>query len=144
MWLEMFQSFSEQSVRYRFFGIIKDTPHEFRVRYVNIDYERELAIVAELNEEGRRKILGVFRLIIEPDKKTGELAFIVADPWQSLGLGSKMMEHMIKICRDKKLETIYGFVLRDNHRAINFMKKKGFTLMNLDNETLKATLNLKE
>jgi len=61
LWLEMFQNFSEESIRYRFFQIIKDTPHETRVRYCNIDYDREIAIVPELTEEGRRKILGVVR-----------------------------------------------------------------------------------
>jgi len=102
LWLEMFNNFSEQSIRYRFFRPIKDTPHEMRVRFCNIDYDREIAIVAELIEDGRRKIIGVVRVPIEPDKKTGEIAVIVADPWQGLGLGSKMVDYMIEICKDKK------------------------------------------
>jgi len=144
LWLEMFQNFSEQSIRYRFFNIIKDTPHEVRVRYCNIDYDREIAIVPELTEDGRRKILGVVRVPIEPDTKTGEIAVIVADPWQGLGLGSKMMDYMIEICKDKKLETIYGVMLSDNYQAINLMKKMGFTIKYLSDGTVKGTLNLKE
>jgi acetyltransferase len=144
LWLEMFQNFSEQSIRYRFFCIIKDTPHEMRVRYCNIDYDREIAIVAELTEDGQRKILGVVRVPIEPDKKTGEIAVIVADPWQGLGLGSKIVDYMIEICKDKKLETIYGLMLRDNYRAIDLMKKMGFTIKSFDDSTVKGTLNLKE
>jgi len=143
MWLEMFQNFSEQSIRYRFFQIIKDTPHEVRVRYSNIDYDREIGIVAELKEDKQQKILGVVRLIIEPDGKTGEIAFIVADPWQGLGLGSKMVDYMIEICKDKRLETVYAFMLPDNRRAINLLKKMGFTLEKSQDVT-KATLNLKE
>jgi acetyltransferase len=142
MWLEMFQNFSEQSIRYRFFQIIKDTPHEVRVRYSNIDYDREIGIVAELKEE-RRQILGVVRLIIEPDEKKGEIAFIVADPWQGLGLGTKMVDHMIEICKDKKLETVYALMLPDNHRAIGILRKMGFTIEQSQDVT-KATLNLKE
>jgi acetyltransferase len=142
LWLEMFQNFSEQSIRYRFFQIIKDTPHEVRVRYSNIDYDREIAIVAELKEE-RRQILGVVRLIIEPDGKKGEIAFIVADPWQGLGLGTKMVDHMIEICKDKGLETVYAFMLPDNHRAIRLLKKMGFTIEHAQ-DVAKATLNLKE
>ena len=143
LWLEMFQNFSEESVRYRFFNVIKDTPHEVRIRYCNIDYDREIGIVAELEEEGRRKILGVMRLIIEPDGKTGEVAFIVADPWQGLGLGTKMVDYMIEICRDKGLETVYAFMLPDNHRAIRLVKKMGFTIEYATDVT-KATLNLKD
>jgi len=142
MWLEMFKNFSEQSIRYRFFQIIKDTPHEVRVRYCNIDYDREIGIVAEL-KEGKRKILGVVRLIIEPDGKTGEIAFIIADPWQGLGLGSKMVDYMIEICKDKHLETVYAFMLPDNHRAIRLLKKMGFKIEQIQDVT-KATLNLIE
>jgi acetyltransferase len=115
-----------------------------RVRYCNIDYDREIAIVAEMSEDGRRKILGVVRVPIEPDKKTGEIAFIVADPWQGLGLGSKMVDHMIEICKDKKLETLYGVMLSDNYRAVNLMKKMGFTIKHLGDGTVKGTLNLNE
>jgi len=49
MWLEMFQSFSEEAIRCRFFQLLKDTSHEVRVCYCNIDYDREIAIVAELS-----------------------------------------------------------------------------------------------
>jgi len=143
LWLEMFQNFSEESVRYRFFHIIKDTPHEMRARYCDIDYDREIGIVAELEEEGRRQILGVVRLIIESDGKKGEIAFIVADPWQGLGLGSKMVDHMIEICKDKGLETIYALMLPDNYRAIRLLKKRGFTIQ-YRNDEAKATLNLKD
>jgi len=142
LWLKMFQNFSEQSIRYRFFQIIKDTPHEIRVRYSNIDYDREIGIVAEL-KEAKRQILGVVRLIIEPDGKTGEIAFIVADPWQGLGLGPKMVDYMIEICKDKKLETVYAFMLPDNHRAIRLLKKMGFIIERIQDVT-KAKLNLKE
>jgi len=143
LWLEMFQNFSEESVRYRFFHIIKDTPHEMRARYCDIDYDREIGIVAELEEEGRRQILGVVRLIIESDGKKGEIAFIVADPWQGLGLGSKMVDHMIEICKDKGLETIYALMLPDNYRAIRLLKNRGFTIQ-YRNDEAKATLNLKD
>ena len=144
LWLEMFQNFSEESIRFRFFQIIKDTPHETRVRYCNIDYDREIAIVPELTEDGSKKILGVARVSIEPDRKAGEIAFIVADPWQGLGLGTKMVDYALEICKDMKLETIYAIMLPDNYRAINLVKKMGFTIKYLEDGTVKGTLNLKE
>jgi acetyltransferase len=144
LWLEMFQNFSEESIRYRFFQIIKDTPHEVRVRYCNIDYDREIAIVAELNEGNRRRILGVARVSLEPDRKKGEIAFIVADPWQGLGLGTKMVDYTIEVCKDMGVENLYAIMLPDNYRAINLTKKMGFTLQNQEDGTVKGVLNLKE
>ena len=144
LWLEMFQNFSEESIRYRFFQIIKDTPHETRVRYCNIDYDREIAIVPELTEEGRRKILGVVRVSIEPDGKAGEIAFIVADPWQGLGLGTKLVDYAIEICKERGIETLYAIILPDNYRAISLLKKMGFKIKYLEDGTVKGTLNLKE
>ncbi|MEM2953972.1 MAG: GNAT family N-acetyltransferase, partial [Candidatus Bathyarchaeia archaeon] len=144
LWLEMFQNFSEESIRYRFFQIIKDTPHEVRVRYCNIDYDREIAIVAELNEESHRRILGVVRVSLEPDRKKGEIAFIVADPWQGLGLGTKMVDYAIEIAKDMGVETLYAIMLPDNYQAINLVKRMGFTLQSQEDGTVKGVLNLNE
>ncbi len=144
LWLEMFQNFSEEAIRYRFFQILKDTPHETRVRYCNIDYDREIAMVAELTENGHKRILGVVRVSIEPDGKTGEIAFIIADPWQGLGLGTKMVDYTIDICKDMKIEKLYAIMLPDNYRAINLTKKMGFTASCMEDGNIKGVLNLKE
>ena len=143
MWLEMFQSFSEESIRYRFFQMLKDTPHEVRVRYCNIDYDREIAIVAESSEDHKR-ILGVGRLSIEPDGKTGELAFIIGDKWQGQGLGTKMVDFVLEIAKEMRVETVYAIMLPDNRRALNLTKKMGFKLDYLSDGTVRGTLDLRE
>ncbi len=144
MWLEMFQSFSEESIRYRFFQMLKDTPHEVRVRYCNVDYDREIAIVAEIVENGKRKILGVSRVSIEPDEKSGEMAFIVSDYWQGLGLGTKMVDYTLDIAKEKGIDSVYAIMLQDNYRALSLTKKMGFKIDYLSDGTVKANLNLKE
>jgi acetyltransferase len=144
MWLEMFQNLSEESIRYRFFQMLKDTPHEVRVRYCNIDYDREIAIVAELLEGGCRKILGVTRLSIEPDAKSGELAFLVGDRWQNLGLGTEMVDYVLDIATKMGVESVYSIILQDNYRALSLTKKMGFDIEYLSDGTVKGTLNLKE
>src|SRR5665811_2628988 len=63
LWLEMFHTFSQESIHFRVFQtIIEPVAHEYSSMYCNIDYDRELAIVAEIEEEGKRKMLGVVRL----------------------------------------------------------------------------------
>jgi acetyltransferase len=143
MWLEMFQSFSEEAIRYRFFAMLRDTPHEVRVRYCNIDYDREVAIVAEATAEGRRRLLGVTRLSIEPDGKSGELAFIVDDKWQNLGLGTKMVDYVLEIAKEMGVENVYSIMLPDNYRALSLTKKMGFNLEYLSDGTVKGTLDLR-
>jgi acetyltransferase len=99
--------------------------------------------LAELQED-ERKMLGVVRFTIDSDRKSGELAFIVTDPWQGLGLGTMMVEHMINICRDKNIEIIYSFMLSNNYGGIRFLKKTGFTIQYLSDGAVKGILNLKQ
>ena len=144
MWLEMFQGFSEESIRYRFFQMLKDTPHEVRVRYCNIDYDREVALVAEKVENGKRKLLGVSRLSIESDGKSGEMAFIIGDCWQGQGLGTKMVDYTLDLAKEKGVESVYAIMLQDNYRALSLTKKMGFKIDYLSDGTVKASLNLKD
>jgi acetyltransferase len=143
MWIEWFQSLSEETIRYRFFQMLKDTPHEVRVRYCNIDYDREVAIVAEMVENGKRKILGVSRLSVEPDGKHGEMAFIVSDYYQGLGLGTKIVDYTLDIAKEKGVESVYAIMLQDNYRALSLTKKMGFNIEYLSDGTVKASLDLK-
>ncbi len=143
LWLEMFQGFSEESIRYRFFQVIKDTPHEVRVRYCNIDYDREIAIVPELTRNGKRRILGVGRLSIEPDGKSGEFAIIVTDEFQGVGLGTKLADQVLDIAYEMGVERVYSVMLADNYRALSLMKRMGFSLTYSDDGTVEAVLDLR-
>jgi acetyltransferase len=144
LWLEMFQSFSEESIRYRFFETLRNTPHELRVRYCNIDYDREIAIVAETTQNGKRKLLGACRLSIEPGRTSAEMAFIVSDQWQGLGLGTKMVDYSPDIAKEKGIESVYAIILPDNYRALSLTKKMGFNIEYLNDGTVKTVLSLKQ
>jgi acetyltransferase len=127
LWLDMFKTFSEETVRFRFFRIIKDTPHEVRTRYCNIDYDREMGIVAEVQEKGKKRFLGVVRLILDPGRPDeAEFALVVTDEWQRQGLGSAFLDFLIAIAKDKNLMKINGVVLKDNYPMIALCKEKHF------------------
>jgi acetyltransferase len=137
---ELFESFSEETMRFRFFQIIKDITHETLTRYCNIDYDREIAIVAQL--KGSSKIIGATRLILEPGRKCGEFAVVVGDPWHGLGLGSKLMDCVIEIAKDMGIETIYGYVMLDNTKMVNLCRKKGLQMEPSGEGISRATLKL--
>jgi len=127
LWQEMFNTFSEETVRFRFFRIIKETPHEMRTRYCNIDYDREIGIVAEIGEKGKKRLIGVTRIIMSPGRKDeAEFALVVGDKWHRLGLGSDLLDFTFEIGRDKGLSKIFGIVLKDNIPMIKLCREKGF------------------
>jgi len=138
----LFQTFSEETVKYRFFQILREMSHDSLARYCNIDYDKEIAIVAEAKENGRKRLLGVVRLATESDGKTAEIAVVVGDPWQRLGLGSKLVDYIIEIARDKGLNTLYALMLRENYRAIRLMKEKGFRIEFEQGEAVRGVLKL--
>jgi len=143
LWLEMFKSFSEETVKFRFFRIIKETPHELRTRYCNIDYDREIGIVAEIEEDSKKKFLGVSRLIFDPGRTDrAEFALVVTDEWQRRGLGSEFVDFTIQIAKDKGLKVIHGVVLKDNIPMLNLCKEKNFNIMDGDPGEYKVEYHL--
>lgn len=129
LWLEMFKSFSLETVRYRFFRIIKETPHEVRTRYCNIDYDREIGIVGEVKDNGNRRLIGVGRIILDPGQSDkAEFAIVVSDKWQRLGLGAAFIDFLIEIAKDRKYKKIYGPVLKDNVPMITLCQEKNFKI----------------
>jgi acetyltransferase len=138
---ELIKSLSAESMRFRFFEVFKEMTHETLTRYCNLDYDRQIAIVAEL-QQSNGQIIGAGRVIAEPDGKSGEFAVLVCDPWQGFGLGSLLMDHIINVAKDMRLERIFAHVLSNNYKMIRLSEKKGFKMEMLDEETVKASLNL--
>jgi acetyltransferase len=139
---EMLTSLSAKTLKERFFQPIRQITHEMHVRLCNIDYEREMAIVAEIKEGGKKKIIGTGRLIMEPDLKKGEFAVLVHDTYQGKGVGYKLVDTVIGIGHEKGIEEIYGFVLSDNMNMLNMSKKLGCTIEPLEEGITKVTLLL--
>jgi acetyltransferase len=139
--LEFVRGLSTETSRFRFFQIIKDLPHEALVRFCNIDYDREMAIIAETRIRERIVEIGVSRLIIDPGKKRGEFAVVVADNYQGRGLGTKLVDMLIEFGREKGIDTIYGTVMSENVKMIQLCEKLGFTTRR-EPESVNAELKL--
>jgi acetyltransferase len=142
--VQLFKTFSEETNRFRFFQKIKEFTHETVAKYCNIDYDREMTIVAELTEDKESQIIGMVRLIVEPDGESGEIAVVVGDPWQNKGIGSKLFEHIIEISKDMGLKKIFGEILADNTKMIHICYKSGFEVEPLDKEAYLSTLNIEK
>ncbi|MGQ9515130.1 MAG: bifunctional acetate--CoA ligase family protein/GNAT family N-acetyltransferase [Thermoproteota archaeon] len=143
MWLEFVKGLSEESLRNRFFYVLKEITREMIIRYCNIDYDREIAFVAELKVGGQKKFIGISRLIMDPDKRNGEFAVVVADEYQGKGLGYKLVDMLIGVAQEHDLETIYGLVLSSNKRMLSLCMDLGFKVEYLSEEESRVYMHLK-
>ncbi len=125
---EMFSNFSERTQRFRFFQLIKDISHEKLVRYTQIDYDREIAIIAEVEEDGVKKMAGVARLIADQYNETAEFAIVIADPWQNFGLGNKFTDYIQDIAKARGTQKIYANILAINHIMLHMFKTRGYKM----------------
>jgi acetyltransferase len=139
---EMLTTLSKKTLKERFFQPITQITHEMHVRMCNIDYEREMAIVAEIKEGNRKRIIGTGRLIIEPDLKKAEFAVLVHDEFQGKGLGYKLVDTVIGIGHEKGVEEVYGLVLSENTGMLQMCRKLGCSIEPLEDDITKVTLNL--
>jgi acetyltransferase len=122
---ELLAGLSPESSRFRFFQIIKEISHEMLSRFCNIDYDREMAIIAEYTEGKKRRNVGVGRLFVQRGQ-IGEFAVLVADDFQNNGLGLKLCDVLIGIAREKGLSSIYGIVSNNNRKMLNLVRVLGF------------------
>ncbi|MBI4808075.1 MAG: bifunctional acetate--CoA ligase family protein/GNAT family N-acetyltransferase [Nitrosomonadales bacterium] len=117
---------SDESKYFRFMNSVQELTEDMLARLTQIDYSREMALVAVVEEEGREVELGVARYAINPDGDTCEFALVIADNIAGKGLGQKLMVSLMETARSKGLSIIEGEVLNNNHRMLKLMSRLGF------------------
>ena len=122
------ESLSEKSRYYRFMHNVKRVTPEMLARFTQIDYHREMALVALVEEAGEQREIGVSRYVINPDGASCEFAVVILDQWQHTGIGYKLMELLIEAARNKGMEYMDGIVLRDNIPMRKLARSMGFDL----------------
>ncbi len=128
LWLEMLGNCSKESLYSRFRYFFQWQSHEVATRYCYIDYDREIAIVAEVKEGNQRKLVGVGRLIADPDHETVEYAILIIDAYQQKDLGNIITDFCIRIAGKWNLKKIVAQTTTDNKRMISVFRKQGFTI----------------
>ena len=132
------QYISEESVYFRYFHLMKlqtRTAHERLTRICFIDYDREMALVADYldPDTGERQILGVGRLSKIYGTNEAEFGMLISDRYQGLGLGTELLHSLIDIGRQEQLNRITADILPDNHTMQHLCTKLGFEIQrNMD------------
>ncbi|MFA6122096.1 MAG: bifunctional acetate--CoA ligase family protein/GNAT family N-acetyltransferase [Sideroxydans sp.] len=117
---------SEETKYFRFMNSVQELTEDMLSRLTQIDYSRELALIAVTQTHDKEVQLGVARYAINPDGKTCEFALVVADNITGKGLGQKLMLSLMEAGRTKGLEVIEGEVLSHNHNMLKLMSRLGF------------------
>ncbi len=124
-------SLSERTVYMRYFNWMKleqRTAHERLTRMCFVDYDRQMAFVAECHNAraGERQIVAVGRLVKSHAVEEAELAVIVADRFQKRGIGTGLVRQLVDFARDEKLERITATVLFENRPMQKVFERLGF------------------
>lgn len=128
MWMEMLGSCSRESIYSRFRFFFNWETHNAAVRFCYIDYDREIAIVAEHEEAGNRELLGVGRLVADPSLETVEYAVLVIDEFQNKGLGGILTDYCENITRKWGITRIVAETTTGNPRMIYLFKNRGYNV----------------
>lgn len=143
--IRLHEALSERSVYLRYFQPLKlsqRTAHERLTRICFIDYDREMALVVEhKNKEGMPEIVGIGRLSKIRGRNEAELAVLVDDRHQHLGMGTELYRRLIEVARDEKLELVISIILAENRDMLNICQKLGFHFQtDMEDGTVRAEL----
>ena len=120
---------SPEAKYFRFMHALQHLSSEMLVRFTQIDYDSEMAVVA-VEETEEAPVLGVARYLSNPDHVSCEFALVVSDTRQNQGLGHRLMTKLIEVAKDKGLSVIEGEVLSNNYKMLGLMRSLEFAVAN--------------
>jgi acetyltransferase len=112
-----------EDLRMRVFYTRRELPHSELARLTQIDYDREMAFIAEDGGE----TLGVARAVCDPDNVAAEFALIVRSDLKAQGLGTLLMAELERYLRQRGTQRLFGRVLRANHAMLQLAAALGFS-----------------
>jgi acetyltransferase len=130
---EFVHNLSPRSKYFRFMQTLRELTPEMLVRFTQIDYDRELALIAIVKEGGRDVEVAVTRYGMNPDGESCEFAIAVADAWQTKGIGSRMLGMLLEAAKTRGFKIMEGEVLAENGPMLGLVKKMGFVVHQLPN-----------
>ncbi|WP_112322939.1 bifunctional acetate--CoA ligase family protein/GNAT family N-acetyltransferase [Oceanibium sediminis] len=128
------RALSPEAKRFRFMGAMSELSAEMLVRFTQIDYRREIALVAVVTRDGKDEQHGVARYAINQDGTSCEFAIVVSDVLRRQGIGTKLMRALFAAARDHELTRMEGIVLAENTGMLNLMDELGFSRMQVPDD----------
>jgi acetyltransferase len=121
------RNLSDNARHFRFMVALKELTREMLIRFTQIDYDRELALVALVEQGGKETQIAVARYA-KADPETAHVAIVVGDAWQGRGIGARLLRMLIATARARGLARLEGEVLHENTTALALMARVGFAI----------------
>jgi acetyltransferase len=115
-----------EDLRLRFFTPIRSLSHTLAARLSQIDYDREMALIARFAASGTA--LGVARFSADPNNQRCEFAVALRSDWKGRGLGHRLMTRLMDVAKARGIGEIVGDVLHENEAMLTLAKRLGFRL----------------
>jgi acetyltransferase len=119
---------SNESKYFRFMNALQELSQEMLVRFTQIDYHNEMALIAVTASGGGEEQIGVARYTTNLDKTSCEFALVVSDKWQGKGIAHLLMKNLMEVARDRDLDRMTGQVLTNNSRMLDLVASLGFEI----------------
>ncbi len=127
---QFFYSMSDREVYYRFLHAIKAFPRKDMQRMVNVDYHREMAVLAVTGELGQEEVAGLGRYVLGHGDMP-EVDFAVKESFQGKGLGRAIMNTLVDIAKSRGFKGINAFVMPDNQSSLHILYSLGYAVTGL-------------
>jgi acyl-CoA hydrolase/GNAT superfamily N-acetyltransferase len=121
----LFYRFSDKAVYYRYFSPIKTMPHAKMQEYVNVDYRRAMAIVGLVGQSGQERVIAEARFVREPHGPYADMAFVVDEEYQGLGIATYLYKMLIRLAKEQGLPGFTASVLATNQSMMKVLDKGG-------------------
>ena len=121
----LFYRFSDESIYYRYFSSIQAMPHSRMQAYVNVDWSKDMSIVGLIGGPGEERIIAEGRYLADARGDWAEVAFVVDENYQSLGICSHLFRMLARLARERGMKGFYADVLSSNMGMIKVFKRSG-------------------
>lgn len=125
---DMFYSLSDDAVYHRFFNPLKSMPHAKLQEFLRVDYDGDMAMIVTTGKSENARAIAVGRYMIDRRTNLAEVAFLVRDDWQNIGVGKALLESLIERAKAKGIRGFTADVLADNRSMMHVFHQAGLSI----------------
>jgi RimJ/RimL family protein N-acetyltransferase len=125
----LFYRFSDEAVYYRYFSSLKAMPHTRMQTYVNVNWSNVMSIVGAVGKPGLGIIVTEARYLVDPDGEWAEVAFVVDEPYQRIGITTYVFNLLVTLAMERNIKGFWADVLVSNTAMMKVFHNSGLQVL---------------